>query len=122
MAKKLFICVLVVLLSLVCTGCLTTRTGTDNTVLDHQRQLTEYQATVDALIRRTDTSAEQLESIRGRADNITTSIDGVIRLFDEYQRGVEQLLQDYYNLRAAIKDTEKGTNNTVNSTSSADTD
>lgn len=122
MVKKLFICALIVLLSFVCTGCLTTRAGTDNAVLEHQRQLAEYQSSVNALVRRTDASAERIESIRGRADSLTTSIDGVIELFDEYQRAVEQLLQNYYDLRAAIKVAEESADNSVNDTSGIDSD
>lgn len=122
MVKKLFICTFIIMLCFVCTGCLTTRAGTDNAVLEHQRQLAEYQATVDTFIRRTDASAERIESIRGRADSVTTSIDGVISLFDEYQRAVERLLQDYYDLRRAVETTEKDISNPVGNTSGAGSD
>lgn len=122
MVKKLFVCAFIVMLSVVCTGCITTRYGTDNAVLEHQRQLAEYQATVDTFIRRTDASAERIESIRGRADSVTTSIDGVISLFDEYQRAVERLLQDYYDLRRAVEAAEKDSGNTVGNTAGTGTD
>ena len=122
MVKKLFVCAFIVMFSVVCTGCITTRYGTDNAVLEHQRQLAEYQATVNAYIRRTDASAERIESIRGRADSLTTSIDGVISLFDEYQRAVERLLQDYYDLRRAIETAEKDINKPVDDSSGIDSD
>ena len=112
----------IVMLCFVCTGCITTRYGTDNAVLEHQRQLAEYQATVNAYIRRTDASAERIESIRGRADSLTTSIDGVISLFDEYQRAVERLLQDYYDLRRAIETAEKDIDKPIDDSSGIDSD
>ena len=122
MVKKLFVCAFIVMLCFVCTGCITTRYGTDNAILEHQRQLAEYQATVNAFIRRTDASAERIESIRGRADGLTTSIDGVISLFDEYQRAVERLLQDYYDLRRAIETAEKDIDKPVDDSSGIDSD
>lgn len=88
-------------------GC--TSTGvTDTAVLEHQRQLDEYQATVNNFVRRADECAGEIDRIRGRANGITEEIDRVIQLFDEYQRAVDRFLSEYNKLRSAIEAIDKG--------------
>lgn len=101
--QKIFYIVTISLCILLCSSCASTAYGTDKLVAEHSRQLAEYQATVNYYLGRVDSCAERIESIRGRADSLTGEIDRVIQLFDEYQRAVEQLLQDYQQLRNAVK-------------------
>ena len=103
MVKKIFICLLVFMLSFVCTGCLTTRAGADKSIIEHQRKLGEYQAAVSYHLGRVDACAARIADIRERADSLTGEIDRVIELFDEYQRAVEQLIREYNTLRDAVE-------------------
>lgn len=106
MLKKIILAIMLVACVLF-TSCSTTRT-TDRAVLEHQRQLAEYQAAVNYYFGRIDSCAERIGSIGKRAENLTGEIERVIELFDEYQRAVEQLLQDYNSLRAAIENKNEG--------------
>lgn len=97
-------------LAVLCSGCQSTRT-VDSTVLSHQKQLDEYKGAVENLVRRADESAREIERIRGRADTLTGEIDGVIELFDNYQRAVEQFIRDYQLLRDKIEGADKDAEN-----------
>jgi chromosome segregation ATPase len=76
--------------------------STDNTVLEHQQQLTELEGRNQELERRLaaydnaiGNSIGQLEAIRARGTGLEGTIDETIQLFDEYQRAVEQLTRAY---------------------------
>ena len=101
MFKKIILAIVLVACVLF-TSCSTTR-GADKLVLEHQRQLAEYQAAVSYYFGRIDSCAERIGNIGKRAESLGAEIDHVIELFDEYQRAVEQLLQDYNALRAAVE-------------------
>lgn len=88
-------------------GCRST-TVVEPAIIEHQRQLSEYQGAVEGFVRRAGECAGEIDRIRGRADGITGEIDGVISLFDEYQRAVERLIQEYNRLRDEIENINKG--------------
>lgn len=94
-----FLCISAV----VCTGCATIGNRTDGLVLEHQKQLAEYQATVNYYLGRVDSCAERIADIGKRAETLTGEIDRVIALFEEYQLAVEQLLRNYNSLRNAVE-------------------
>ena len=101
-------------------GCKSTRVSTDENILYYQREIDELEATVRLYEQRITIADEQIrndiESLKylgERAKTVGDTIDELIELFAEYQRGVEQLLRDYNTLRNGIKGLDKGTDNST---------
>lgn len=101
-------------------GCKSTRVSTDENLLYYQRKVDELEATVRLYEQRITIADEQIrndiESLKylgERAKTVGDTIDELIELFAEYQRGVEQLLRDYNSLRNEVKKLDKGTNNST---------
>ena len=101
-------------------GCKSTRVSTDENILYYQRKIDELEATVRLYEKRITIADEQIrndiESLKylgERAKTVGDTIDELIELFAEYQRGVEQLLRDYNTLRNGIKGLDKGTDNST---------
>ena len=101
-------------------GCKSTRVSTDENILYYQRKVDELEATVRLYEQRVTIADEQIrndiESLKylgERAKTAGDTIDELIELFAEYQRGVEQLLRDYNTLRNGIKGLDKGTYNST---------
>ena len=117
--KICFIFVLLYLLvAYIFSGCKSTRVSTDENILYYQRKIDELEATVRLYEQRITIADEQvrndIESLKylgERAQTIGDTIDELIELFAEYQRGVEQLLRDYNSLRNKIKELDKGNKN-----------
>ena len=118
------ICIFFVILYLVTayvfSGCKSTRVSTDENILYYQRKIDELEATVRLYEQRITVADEQIrndiESLKylgERAQTIGDTIDELIELFAEYQRGVEQLLRDYNTLRNEVKGLDKGTDNST---------
>ena len=118
------ICIFFVILYLVTayvfSGCKSTRVSTDENILYYQRKIDELETTVRLYEQRITIADEQvrndLESLKylgERAQTIGDTIDELIELFAEYQRGVEQLLRDYNTLRNEVKELPKGSNNST---------
>ena len=118
------ICIFFVILHLVTayvfSGCKSTRVSTDENILYYQRKIDELEATVRLYEQRITVADEQIrndiESLKylgERAQTIGDTIDELIELFAEYQRGVEQLLRDYNTLRNEVKELPKGSNNST---------
>ena len=118
------ICFIFVLLYLVVasifSGCKSTRVSTDENILYYQRKVDELEATVRLYEQRITIADEQvrndLESLKylgDRAKTVGDTIDDLIELFAEYQRGVEQLLRDYNTLRNEVKKFDKGADNST---------
>ena len=116
------ICFIFVLLYLLAaylfSGCKSTRVSTDENILYYQRKIDELEATVRLYEQRVTIADEQvrndLESLKylgDRAKTVGDTIDELIELFAEYQRGVEQLLRDYNTLRNEVKGLDKGADN-----------
>ena len=116
------ICFILVLLYLfvayLFSGCKSTRVSTDENILYYQRKVDELEATVRLYEQRITIADEQirndLDSLKylgERAKTVGDTIDELIELFAEYQRGVEQLLRDYNSLRNEIKELDKGNKN-----------
>ena len=101
-------------------GCKSTRVSTDENLLYYQRKVDELEATVRLYEQRITIADEQIrndiESLKylgERAKTVGDTIDELIELFAEYQRGVEQLLRDYNTLRNEVKELNKGSNNST---------
>lgn len=101
-------------------GCKSTRVSTDENILYYQRKVDELEATVRLYEQRVTIADEQIrndiESLKylgERAETVGNTIDELIELFAEYQRGVEQLLRDYNTLRNEVKGIDKGTDNST---------
>ena len=118
------ICFIFVLLYLfvasIFSGCKSTRVSTDENILYYQRKVDELEATVRLYEQRITIADEQIrndiESLKylgERAETVGNTIDELIELFAEYQRGVEHLLRDYNTLRNGIKGLDKGTDNST---------
>ena len=101
-------------------GCKSPRVSTNENILYYQRKVDELEATVRLYEQRITIADEQIrndfESLKylgERAETVGNTIDELIELFAEYQRGVEQLLRDYNTLRNGIKGLDKGTDNST---------
>ena len=101
-------------------GCKSPRVSTNENILYYQRKIDELEATVRLYEQRITIADEQvrndLESLKylgERAKTVGDTIDELIELFAEYQRGVEQLLRDYNMLRNEVKELNKGSNNST---------
>ena len=115
-----FVITLFIFISCFFSGCKSTRISTDEDLLYYQRKVDELEATVRLYEQRITVADEQIrndiESLKylgERAQTIGDTIDELIELFAEYQRGVEQLLRDYNTLRNEVKGLDKGTDNST---------
>ena len=120
--KKISFIFVILSLFVVCffSGCKSTRVSADENILYYQRKVDELEATVRLYEQRITIADEQvrndLESLKylgERAKTVGDTIDELIELFAEYQRGVEQLLRDYNTLRNEVKELDKGTDNST---------
>jgi len=118
------ICFILVILYLLTayffSGCKSTRVPADENILYYQRKIDELEATVRLYEQRVTIADEQirndLESLKylgERAKTVGDTIDELIELFAEYQRGVEQLLRDYNTLRNEVKGLDKSSANST---------
>ncbi len=81
-------------------GCSTTRVSpVDNDVLSYQREIARLESTIERYNNEIGDCVEDLGRIRERAAGLEGTVDEVIYLFDEYQQGVERLLQRYRELQ-----------------------
>jgi chromosome segregation ATPase len=102
--------IVTVLVCLLFGACRTPGPGIDRTILDHQRQVTELEARNQALERRIaqydsaiGSAITSLEDIRARSVGMEGTVDELIELFGQYQRGVEQLTRAYNELTNQVK-------------------
>ena len=120
--KKIYYIFIILLLNIfICflSGCKSTRVSADENILYYQRKIDELEATVRLYEQRITIADEQIRNdieslkyIGERAKTVGDTINELIELFAEYQRGVEQLLRDYNTLRNEVKELPKGSNNT----------
>ena len=116
----IFVILLFILNICILSGCKSTRISTDENILYYQRKIDELEATVRLYEQRITVADEQIrndiESLKylgERAKTVGDTIDDLIELFAEYQRGVEQLLRDYNTLRNEVKGLDKGTDSST---------
>ena len=120
--KKISFIFVVLCLFVVCffSGCKSTRVSTDENILYYQRKVDELEATVRLYEQRITIADEQirndLDSLKylgERAKTVGDTIDELIELFAEYQRGVEQLLRDYNTLRNEVERVNESSRNST---------
>jgi hypothetical protein len=97
MQKRIFICIAVCFLL---NACCTTGTRTDGQILEYQKQIDRLEEELRNRDRAIDNAVRELEAITTRSRDMEADIDTIIREFDEYQRAVERLLQDYREARS----------------------
>lgn len=114
MAKKNYYLLLAAICMLLC-GCATSRRiqPASTAVIDHTAEITAAQSRLRLYEDAIDRSIDQLESIKGTADSSAGTVDEIIRLFDEYQRGVSELILNYRKLEAEIKQQAESDNSTA---------
>lgn len=123
MNAKITFCICCVMLLFSCST--TNRTITDSAVIEYSRQLAvlengieEYGKSVAGVRADIATVCEKIGGVREGATSISLTIEDTIVLFDEYQRAVERLLQDYDRLRdqvaTAYANNSSTTDDTVN--------
>ena len=97
MQKKVFICIAICFLL---SACCTTGNRTDRQILEYQKQIDRLEEELRNRDRAIDNAVRELETITARSRDMEADIDTIIREFDEYQRAVERLLQDYREARS----------------------
>jgi len=107
------IIIAIVIIGILLSGCRSTGSVVDQSILDHQRQIAELEIRNQQLTDRLDkydyiigTSISRLEGIAGRAESMGSEIDNVIALFGQYQREVERFLANYNRLQDEIRGTQ----------------
>ena len=112
--------VLYLLVACIFSGCKSARVSTDENILYYQRKIDELEATVRLYEQRITIADEQIRNdidslkyLGERAKTVGDTIDELIELFAEYQRGVEQLLRDYNTLRNEVKGLDKDSDNST---------
>lgn len=93
-------------------GCATTKGEypVDDDVLSYQREIARLESTIEFYNNEIGDCVEDLGRIRERAAGLEGTIDEVIYLFDEYQQGVERLLQRYRELQTYSRREDSGAN------------
>ena len=107
MNAKIIFCICCAMLLFSCST--TNRTITDNTVIEYSRQLAvlengieEYGKSVAGVRANIAAVCEGIGAAREGATSISLTVEDTIILFNEYQRAVERLLQDYDRLRDQV--------------------
>lgn len=120
--KRICLIFVILYIALACffSGCKSARISTDENILYYQRKIDELEATVRLYEQRITIADEQvrndLESLKylgERAKTVGDTIDELIELFAEYQRGVEQLLRDYNSLRNEVERVNESSRNST---------
>lgn len=123
MNAKIAFCIYCAMLLFSCST--TNRTITDNAIIEYSKQLAvlengieEYGESIAEVRASIATVCGEVGAVREGATNISLTVEDTIILFDEYQRAVERLLQDYDRLRdqvaAAYANNSGTTDDTVN--------
>ena len=89
MRKVFIICILFILWL---TSCQSNRAAARN-ILEYQKQVDRLEEELRNRDRAVEDAIRELAAITARSEAMEGDIDSVIRLFDEYQRAVERLLQ-----------------------------
>lgn len=101
--EKIFIITAIVFCLLI--SCASSRpgTGVSSDILEHQRKIAELENTIRNYEAAIDDTVRALTELRDRAEDMGETVDGVIELFGQYQRLVEQLIRNCNSLRIEIE-------------------
>lgn len=100
-------------LAVLFSGCCTHGSITEPSVIDDTRRIAALEARINDYERRIEEydrliggTVSKLGTIRERADKITDRVDRIIYLFEEYDKEVQRLDNDYAALRRNYQATE----------------
>lgn len=85
-------------------SCTSTVKRTDNKILDYQREIDRLENELSNRDRAIENAVRRLDTVTERSQSMEGTVDELIELFDEYQRGIEQLLYDYYKAEFGAED------------------
>ena len=88
MSKKIFLCIICLCLC----SCTSSR-HTEQSVLEHQKQIDRTEESIRARDRAIDTCLRELAYIAGRSEEMGGDIDDIIRELDLYHTAVQRLLR-----------------------------
>ena len=88
MFKKIFICIICLCLC----ACATSR-HTEQSVLEHQKQIDRTEESIRTRDRAIDTCIRELAHIAGRSEEMGGDIDDIVRELDLYHTAVQRLLR-----------------------------
>ena len=88
MSKKIFLCIICLCLC----SCTSSR-HTEQSVLEHQKQIDRTEESIRARDRAIDTCLRELAYITGRSEEMGGDIDDIIRELDLYHTAVQRLLR-----------------------------
>lgn len=98
------------------TGCATrSSTGAGELILDYQRQVTTLENRLALYESTVGSAISELGAIREQSGGIEGTVDELIYLFGEYQRGVDNLLRQYRAITEASVSEEQGSADTRDS-------
>ena len=88
MSKKIFLCI-----ACLCLCACTSSRHTEQSVLEHQKQIDRTEESIRARDRAIDTCLRELAYITGRSEEMGGDIDDIIRELDLYHTAVQRLLR-----------------------------
>ena len=88
MSKKIFLCI-----ACLCLCACTSSRHTEQSVLEHQKQIDRTEESIRARDRAIDTCIRELAHIAGRSEEMGGDIDDIIRELDLYHAAVQRLLR-----------------------------
>ena len=88
MFKKIFICIICLCLC----ACASSR-HTEQSVLEHQKQIDRTEESIRARDRAIDTCLRELAHIAGRSEEMGGDIEDIVRELDLYHAAVQRLLR-----------------------------
>lgn len=88
MSKKIFLCI-----ACLCLCACTSSRHTEQSVLEHQKQIDRTEESIRARDRAIDTCLRELAYIAGRSEEMGGDIDDIIQELDLYHAAVQRLLR-----------------------------
>ena len=88
MSKKIFLCI-----ACLCFCACTSSRHTEQSVLEHQKQIDRTEESIRARDRAIDTCLRELAYIAGRSEEMGGDIEDIIRELDLYHAAVQRLLR-----------------------------
>ena len=88
MSKKIFLCI-----ACLCLCACTSSRHTEQSVLEHQKQIDRTEESIRARDRAIDTCLRELAYIAGRSEEMGGDIDDIIQELDLYHAAIQRLLR-----------------------------
>ena len=88
MSKKIFLCI-----ACLCLCACTSSRHTEQSILEHQKQIDRTEESIRARDRAIDTCLRELAYIAGRSEEMGGDIDDIIQELDLYHAAIQRLLR-----------------------------